>query len=124
MAENNAVAHRIEWTIIPGDHPHFDHKFGGLIVAVYDQNDALLAEPYILSDDMKQVGDKEWDVPLPAPIAPDDYNGRLSRWSETVAAIAEKFNLKNWYPHVERKEFYETLLQAYALSESEPAPRF
>ena len=124
MTDGKLAAHRIEWTIIPGDHPHFDHQFGGLIVGVYDQNGNLVTDPYILGDDMKKVGEKEWDIPLPAEIAPNDYNGRLSRWNETVAAIAQKFDLKNWYPHVERKEFYETLLQGYALPVSKPSLSF
>lgn len=121
MTDSKSAAHRIEWTIIPEDHPHFDHQFGGLIFAVYDGNGDLVTEPYILRDDMTKVGDKEWDIPLPAAIAPDDYNGRLIRWDETVAAIAQKFNLKNWYPHVERKQFYDTMLQAYALPDSKPS---
>lgn len=119
MADSKNVAHRIEWTIIPEHHPRFDHKFGGLVVGVYDRNGDLVTEPYILNEDMKKVGDKEWDIPLPDAVAPDDYNGRISRWDETVAAIAQKFDLKNWHPYVQRKEFYETMLHAYALPDPE-----
>jgi hypothetical protein len=121
MTDSKNVAHRIEWTIIPEFHPRFDHKFGGLVVGVYDSNGDLLTDPYILNDEMKKVGDKEWDIPLPSAIDPDDYNGRISRWDETVAAIAQRFNVKNWYPHVQCKKFSETMLHAYALPDPEPS---